>query len=138
MEINIYFILFMTQNIQARFGRSVGSIGGQAGRQWGHPVYMMMRNDAHMMMRNQEMTGNEFSETEDFNTQLRNTPGMEFTERKPERMLDPLAAMFMIQSLALKELQNNESPVAVSRPSLPWNESTLRKAGVYILPMSGK
>ena len=87
------------------------------------------------MMRNQEMTGNEYSETEDFNTQLRNTPG---TERKPELMLDPLAAMFMIQSLALKELQNNESPVAVSRPSLPWNESTLRKAGVYILPMSGK
>ena len=130
MEINIYFILFMTQNIQARFGRSVGSIGGQSGRQWGHPVYMMTHN--------QEMTGNEYSETEDFNTQLRNTPGMEFTERKPELMLDPLAAMFMIQSLALKELQNNESPVAVSRPSLPWNESTLRKAGVYILPMSGK
>ena len=71
MEINIFFILFMTQNIQARFGRSVGSVGGQAGRQWGHPVYMMMQN--------QEMTGNEYSETEDFNTQLRNTPGTDFT-----------------------------------------------------------
>ena len=91
------------------------------GRQWGHP--MMMTDEANVG--NAEI-GNRLA-TEEFNIMARNWPALEFVEEKSEPTLDPLAAMFAIQSLALKELQRNEPQVAAYRRSLPWNERTLRR-----------
>ena len=113
------FLLFLSiilfkKNL-ARFGRS------GMGRQWGHP----------MMMRDEENVGNAEIRnrlaTEEFNTRARNWPALNFAEEKPEPTLDPLAAFFAIQSLALKKLQKNEPQVAAYRRSLPWNERTLRR-----------
>ena len=122
------FLLFLSIILlknSARFGRS--GMGpqrmgrGGMGRQWGHP--MMMTDEANVG--NAEI-GNRLA-TEEFNTIARNWPALEFVEEKPEPTLDPLAAMFAIQALALKELQKNEPQVAAYRRSLPWNERTLRR-----------
>ena len=95
------------------------------GRQWGHPMMMTDETDV-----GNEEIGNRLA-TEEFITRTGNWPVLEFVEEKPKPMLDPLAAMFAIQSLALKELQQNEPQVAAYRRSLPWNERTLRRK--YVL-----
>ena len=81
---------------------------------------------------------------EEINTRMRNWPALYFSGEQPKPTLGSLAAMFAFQSLekrtkknfanfenALKELQKNERQVAASRPSMPWEEMTLRR--MYLL-----
>lgn len=80
----------------------------------------------------------------EINTRVRNWLPLYLSEEQPKPTLGSLAAMFAFQSLekrtkknfanfenALKELQKNERHVAVSRPSMPWEEMTLRR--MYLL-----
>ena len=80
------------------------------------------------MMRDQEELGTaEIANRlgiEEINTRMRNWPALDFSEEQPKRISKRTFGNFW---LALKELQKNERQVAASRPSMPWEERTLRR-----------
>ena len=81
------------------------------------------------MMRGQKELGNtEIANRlgiEEIDTRMRNWPTLDFSEEQPKPMWGPMAAMFAIRSLALKELQKNDRQVAASKPSMPWEKRNL-------------
>ena len=80
------------------------------------------------MMRDQEELGTaEIANRlgiEEINTRMRNWPALDLSKEQPKPMSKRTFGNFW---LALKELQKNERQVAASRPSMPWEERTLRR-----------